>query len=804
MKTKTTIKTISIILMALTFLLPGVARAQVTAVPANDFLNSLGAGASATVAENASLWLYSGQRVYRGSLGSASQFITLHNATTVTGTGGRPGVLVHLLGNYSETGVTDMINDGVTLANAGVLLGFEGPNEPNNFGFTYNGRKGGKGLPAGLTANTISGVISGTPTAAGTYTVALSAINGSGTGKATLTIAISASTSIPVITSRAAVAATNSAFTYTIVATNSPTSYSVVGLPPGLTLSGNTISGTPTPTSGTWSVTLGATNASGTGLGTLTIVINGNAAIPVITNPSMVTATVNSPFSFQIAASPGATSYKATSSWIPVAEYQRDLYAAVKGNLTLMNYPVFASSEGGAENDNIGMQWLTIPAGAGCLMPDGTKYADYANPHNYICGVFSNLLDNNSWMAASPNSGDGAPNGIDGLYKEYGVTWGWGYQGYSTAQLQTLPRVVTETGWATGTASGQLTEDQQGKMYLHLYLSQFKRGWSYTFIFGMEDNASFQMGIFHPDATPKLAGTYIHNMTTILADAVSNTPGSLNYSIPSEPVTVHDLLMQKSDGTFYLAVWDERPATGSYSGTDNVTVNLGGTYSSVKVYDPTVGTSVTQTLNNVSSVALTLSDHPLILAISGLSGGSLPAPWVHADIGTVGLTGSASYSGGVFTVSGAGADIYGTADAFQYAYQPISGDCTITARVASQTNTSTNAKAGVMIRNDLTPGSAHAMVAMMPNGTARFVYRATAGGTPHYSQNTATVPHWVRVTRVGNALSAYESSDNVTWNPIYIAQTITMSSTVYVGLPVCSATISALSTATFDNTTVVP
>jgi uncharacterized protein YceK len=59
---------------------------------------------------------------------------------------------------------------------------------------------------------------------------------------------------------------------------------------------------------------------------------------------------------------------------------------------------------------------------------------------------------------------------------------------------------------------------------------------------------------------------------------------------------------------------------------------------------------------------------------------------------------------------------------------PVSGDCTITARVASQTNTSTNAKAGVMIRSDLTAGSAHAMVAMMPNGEARFVYRATAGG----------------------------------------------------------------------------
>jgi hypothetical protein len=51
-------------------------------------------------------------------------------------------------------------------------------------------------------------------------------------------------------------------------------------------------------------------------------------------------------------------------------------------------------------------------------------------------------------------------------------------------------------------------------------------------------------------------------------------------------------------------------------------------------------------------------------------------------------------------------------------------------------------------------------------------------------------------------LSAYELSDNVTWNPIYIAQTIPMGTTAYVGLPVCSATNSALSTATFDHVSV--
>jgi hypothetical protein len=294
-----------------------------------------------------------------------------------------------------------------------------------------------------------------------------------------------------------------------------------------------------------------------------------------------------------------------------VAQYQSSLYAQVKASPTLKNYPVFAVTEGGAEVQNVGLQFLTIPAGATTVMPIGTQYADYANAHNYVTGIWGVFQDNQAWNAADPTL-----FGMwDGLATEFGVTWYKNYPGYSSAQLQSLPRVTTETGWGT-LGAGSLTELQQGKLLLNVYMAQFKRGWSYTFIYQMIDNQGGDtagFGLFHADNTPKLAATYIHNLTTILADNSSFTPGALNYSIPSEPATVHDLLLQKSNGTFYLAVWDER-STGIM---DPVTVNLGGTHASVTVYDPTVGTTAVRTLSNVSSVSLTLSDHPLILAISG-------------------------------------------------------------------------------------------------------------------------------------------------------------------------------------------
>jgi len=294
---------------------------------------------------------------------------------------------------------------------------------------------------------------------------------------------------------------------------------------------------------------------------------------------------------------------------LPIAWFQRDLYHAAKTDPKLAGIPVFASSEaGGSEPNNCGLQFLTIPTGAGTLMPDDTIYADYANTHNYICAHLTNVIDNTAWGAANPTL-----NGIwDGLYVEYGHTW-WspGYNGYSSNQLATLPRVTTETGWVTS-GSGAITEDQQGKLFLNLYLAAFKRGWSYTFVYMLHDDPNQgYWGFVHTDYGAKPSATYLHNLTTILADqAPVTTPGSLNYSIPNEPATAHDLLLEKSNGTFELVVWGEQTA-----GSNNITVNLGGMAPLAGIYDPTSGTTATQTLTNVTSVPLTLANYPLVVEI---------------------------------------------------------------------------------------------------------------------------------------------------------------------------------------------
>ena len=298
-------------------------------------------------------------------------------------------------------------------------------------------------------------------------------------------------------------------------------------------------------------------------------------------------------------------------SWLPVAKMQRDLYKAVKSDPVLKNYPVWSISENGAQTDNAGLQFLTIPKGAKILMPTGTRYADYANCHNYVCHPnWPGLHDNQTWISASPTKI--CP--VDGLSGNYGITWAKHFPGYTEKELLTLPRVTTETGYSTDTVG--CTEEVQACLYLNLYLSQFKQGWKYTAIYLLKGRANEPeheaFAFYRLDYKPKMAAHYLHNFTTILADNQSvRLPDRLNYNIPNQPTTTHDLLLQKGNGKFVLVLWGERFA----GGMDKVTVMLGKKHETVKIYDPTTGFIPVKTLREINEVTVALTNHPVIIEI---------------------------------------------------------------------------------------------------------------------------------------------------------------------------------------------
>jgi len=132
---------------------------------------------------------------------------------------------------------------------------------------------GASGLPAGLSVNTTSGLISGSTTATGTGDVIISATNAGGAGSAALLLTVLPPH--PVITSTSSATTTEGQpFSYQITATNSPTSFGAPVLPAGLSVNTTTglISGTATA-SGTGNFTISAANAGGTGSASLAILV---------------------------------------------------------------------------------------------------------------------------------------------------------------------------------------------------------------------------------------------------------------------------------------------------------------------------------------------------------------------------------------------------------------------------------------------------------------------------------------------------------------------------------------------------
>jgi len=192
---------------------------------------------------------------------------------------------------------------------------------------------------------------------------------------------------------------------------------------------------------------------------------------------------------------------------------------------------------------------------------------------------------------------------------------------------------------------------------------------------------------------------------------------------------------------------------------------------------------------------------PAPVTFTATYGEALPDPWLSQDVGAVPEAGTAVQIGGGFTVTGAGSDIFGVADQFHYAYQPLSGDGEIRARVVSVQNTHNYAKAGVMIRQSLTANSPYAMMEILPKGSSGFQWRKTTGGTTLATASTGAAPYWVRLVRAGSTFTAYRSDDGNTWVQVG-STTINMPSGAYVGLAVTSHDATESCTAAFDNISV--
>jgi hypothetical protein len=164
---------------------------------------------------------------------------------------------------------------------------------------------------------------------------------------------------------------------------------------------------------------------------------------------------------------------------------------------------------------------------------------------------------------------------------------------------------------------------------------------------------------------------------------------------------------------------------------------------------------------------------------------------------------------GTYTMTASGTDIWNVngveADEFHFAYKMLNGAGSIIARVDSVENTNAWSKAGVMIRESLSPDSAHAFACVTPDNGVASQGRPSTGGTSFNTNQTGiSAPYWVKLERSISGLFTVSHSENGTsWQQVTGAtpQNIAMSANVYIGLALTSHDAAQTCQAVFSNVT---
>ena len=234
----------------------------------------------------------------------------------------------------------------------------------------------------------------------------------------------------------------------------------------------------------------------------------------------------------------------------------------------------------------------------------------------------------------------------------------------------------------------------------------------------------------------------------------------------------------------------------SYVSADGASWQLVGSETITMAAAVQVGLAVTSHDSSRSAMATFTN-----VTVNGPAGTPPPptSAWLNRDIGSPALAGRSSESNGTFSVTGGGSDIWGTRDQFQFMYQQASGDVEVVARLNQIGYAHAWSKGGVMIRESLSDSAAHAFMAGTAGKGWAFQRRSASGGdSVHSPGSPTTAPGWVRLVRLGDLFTAYESTNGVDWE-IVGTETIPMPSSVYIGLAVTSHEPSLTSTATFTN-----
>ena len=284
----------------------------------------------------------------------------------------------------------------------------------------------------------------------------------------------------------------------------------------------------------------------------------------------------------------GLTDNTAANRYLATRAFQNDLYAAVKANPETADVDVFSPAMGSAARS----QYLV-----------GTGF-DYASMHSYPNGrnpthlLDTKITQTNQMNGAGPNR----------------------------------PIVATETGYYNRPADGgNVSETAMGKYLPRLFAEYFNRGIARTYSYELADQGPSasereqNFGLLRFDLSEKPAYTVMKNLIELIEEPAfeSFSPGALDYTLEFSPrgATLHHTLLEKSDGTYYLLLWNEVASWNLTSQTDiananvPVTVRLHERFDEARVYRPGSSSDPIATYANPESLNLLVPDEILVLEL---------------------------------------------------------------------------------------------------------------------------------------------------------------------------------------------
>jgi len=173
------------------------------------------------------------------------------------------------------------------------------------------------------------------------------------------------------------------------------------------------------------------------------------------------------------------------------------------------------------------------------------------------------------------------------------------------------PVVATETGYESGIG---LSDAIIGRYEPRILFESLRLGVVRTFLYELIDDPSGNYGLLTGSFSPRPAYNAIQNVLSLLKDATFAQPGKLDYTLSGQTQNVHHLLLQKSDGTFYFAIWlavqdadPDNPSTAYDVAPQNVTLSANTPIGAATTYVLDDSGNMTSSSTQISNQSLSIS-----------------------------------------------------------------------------------------------------------------------------------------------------------------------------------------------------